>query len=40
MIKKTYAKPALVKRDSLAKIAAGTATPVSGDDGNGAVTLG
>ena len=33
MTKKTYAKPAVAKRDSLAKIAAGTATPVSGDNG-------
>ena len=38
MTKKIYAKPALVKRDSLAKIAATTVTPVSGDDG-GVVTF-
>ena len=36
MTKKTYAKPALTKRDSLAKIAAETAAPVSGVD-NGVV---
>lgn len=37
MTKKTYAKPALTKRDNLAKIAALTATPVSGADNGGGV---